>query len=230
MIAKAFQAITYWPIYSALKFFARYKIEGQENLKGLENTGVIFVSNHASYIDPQICGMAMPREGLTPKKFFPLRFLTAYEFFRWFKNPAFFPFSILVAAYARLNASIPVIRGLNNIEQNLAEAIKAVKKGEKIWIYPEGRVSKDGNLQKGKKGAVFLHQKTGAPIVPVGITGNFGILSFKTLLRKNSVKIKIGRPIKSLNTENLDEAISEVMRQIGDLSSLSREKPLNNNL
>ena len=219
MIAKAFQAVTYWPIYSALKFFARYKIEGQENLKGLENTGVIFASNHASYIDPQICGMAMPREGLTPKKFFPLRFLAAYEFFRWFKNPALFPFSILVAAYVRLNASIPVIRGLNNIEQNLVKAIEAVKNGDKVWIYPEGRVSKDGNIQKGKKGVVFLHQKTGAPIVPVGIIGNFGILSFKTLLRKNSVKIKIGRPIRSLIAETPEEAVSEVMRQIGDLVS-----------
>ena len=219
MIAKAFQAVTYWPIYSALKFFARYKIEGQENLKGLENGGVIFASNHASFIDPQICGMAMPRESLTPQKFFPVRFLAAYEFFRWFKNPAFFPFSIIVAAYVRLNASIPVIRGLNNIEQNLVKAIEAVKNGDKVWIYPEGRVSKDGNIQKGKKGVVFLHQKTGAPIVPVGIIGNFGILSFKTLLRKNSVKIKIGRPIRSLIAETPEEAVSEVMRQIGDLVS-----------
>ncbi|MEK9150887.1 MAG: lysophospholipid acyltransferase family protein [Patescibacteria group bacterium] len=221
MIAKAFQSVTYWPIYSALKFFARYKIEGQENLKGLENGGVIFASNHASFIDPQICGMAMPRESLTPQKFFPVRFLAAYEFFRWFKNPAFFPFSIIVAAYVRLNASIPVIRGLNNIEQNLAKAVEAVKNGDKIWIYPEGRVSKDGNIQKGKKGIVYLHQKTGAPIVPVGIIGNFGILSFKTLLRKNSVKIKIGRPIRSLIAETPEEAVSEVMRQIGDLVSLS---------
>ena len=221
MIAKAFQSVTYWPIYSALKFFARYKIEGQENLKGLENGGVIFASNHASFIDPQICGMAMPRESLTPQKFFPVRFLAAYEFFRWFKNPAFFPFSIIVAAYVRLNASIPVIRGLNNIEQNLVKAIEAVKNGDKVWIYPEGRVSKDGNIQKGKKGVVFLHQKTGAPIVPVGIIGNFGILSFKTLLRKNSVKIKIGRPIRSLIAETPEEAVSEVMRQIGDLVSLS---------
>lgn len=219
MTAKAFQAFTYWPIYIFLKFFAHYKIEGQENLKGLENKAVIFVSNHASFIDGQICGVAMPREGFAPKKFFPIRFLAAYEFFRWFKNPAFFPFSILVAVYVRLNACIPVIRGLNNMEQNLAEAIEAAKKGNKIWIYPEGRVSKDGNLQKGKKGAVFLHQKTGAPIVPVGISGNFGIISFKTLLRKNKIAVKIGRPIESLSFETPDEAISEIMRRIGDLSS-----------
>ena len=96
-----------------------------------------------------------------------------------------------------------------------------MKNGDKIWIYPEGRVSKDGNIQKGKKGIVYLHQKTGAPIVPVGIIGNFGILSFKTLLRKNSVKIKIGRPIRSLIAETPEEAVSEVMRQIGDLVSLS---------
>lgn len=219
MTAKAFQALTYWPIYLFLKFFAHYKIEGRENLEGLENKAVIFVSNHASFIDGQICAVAMPREGFAPKKFFPIRFLVAYEFFHWFKNPAFFPFSILVAVYARLNACIPVTRGLNNMEQNLAEAIKAAKKGSKIWIYPEGRVSKDGNLQKGKKGAVFLHQKTGAPIVPVGITGNFGVISFKTLLRKNKIAVKIGRPIESLNFETPDEAISEIMRRIGDLLS-----------
>ena len=55
----------------------------------------------------------------------------------------------------RLNASIPVIRGLNNIEQNLVKAIEALEVGDKVWIYPEGRVSKDGNIQKGKKALCF---------------------------------------------------------------------------
>ena len=55
--------------------------------------------------------------------------------------------------------------------------------------------------------------------MPVGIIGNFGILSFKNAFEKNSVKIKIGRPIRQLIAETPEEAVSEVMRQIGDFVS-----------
>src|SRR3990167_1738845 len=74
MIPRAVQQITYWPIYLALKFFFRYRVEGQENLKGLGDKPVIFVSNHASFLAGPICAAAMPRNLVAPVKFNQISF------------------------------------------------------------------------------------------------------------------------------------------------------------
>ncbi|MBU4224020.1 1-acyl-sn-glycerol-3-phosphate acyltransferase [Patescibacteria group bacterium] len=215
-IAKIFQAITYWPIYLFLKFFVHYEIEGQENLRGLENKSIIFASNHASYIDGPISAAAMPRKSFYPHEFFPIRFLVLREFFNW-KNRFSFPFSILMTTYVRINGSIPVDKADGDLLKALGETIKALNNRAHVWIYPEGGMTKDGKLRQGKRGVAFLHQQTKASIVPVGIIGNFGILSTKTLLRKNKVKVKIGKPIYSLGEISLEEGAEKVMSEIAEL-------------
>ncbi|KKQ21702.1 hypothetical protein A2999_01635 [Candidatus Wolfebacteria bacterium RIFCSPLOWO2_01_FULL_38_11] len=215
MIPRIFQQFTYWPTYLALRILFDYKIEGWENIRGLEEKGVIFASNHASYIDGPICAASMPRESLLPKRFFPVRFIIVDEYYRW-NNPFPFPFSIFSAAYVRINGSVPVTRGLNNLQENLAKAVEIVKKGEKLWIFPEGKFTKDGRLQPGKKGVAYLHQETKAPIVPVGIIGNYKILSFKSLFSKNRLKIRIGKPIYSLDSD-LEKGVQTIMSEIARL-------------
>ncbi|MEK7573933.1 MAG: lysophospholipid acyltransferase family protein [Patescibacteria group bacterium] len=211
MIPKVIQQFTYWPIYLTLKFFFRYRVEGQENLKGLEDKAVIFVSNHASYLDGPVCAAAMPRDLVVPHKFFPIRFLVVKEYFNYWKNSFPFPISFLVATYVRANGYILVIKGLGDFRQNLAEAVKALEKGAKIWIYPEGKLTLDGKLQPGKKGAAYLHQTTGALIVPVGLNGTFGILKSK------KIKIKIGKPIDFISKFSLEEGVEKIMREISKL-------------
>ena len=74
------------------KIFFRFKVEGQENLKGLENGPVIFASNHNSYIDGGIAGASLLKGSLHPKKFFPVRYLVGSEYFKW----KYFPVNIFV--------------------------------------------------------------------------------------------------------------------------------------
>lgn len=215
-IAKIFQAITYWPIYWTLKFFVHFKIEGQENLKGLENKAIIFASNHASYIDGPISAASMPRDSWYPRDFFPIRFLVLKKFFGIFGQFPF-PISLPVTFYVWINGSIPIERTGGDLFKALRAAIKELKNSAKVWIYPEGGMPKDGKLQPGKRGVTFLHQQTGAPIVPVGILGNYGILSPKTLLRKNKLKVRIGKPIYSLGNVSLEEGTKIVMSKIAEL-------------
>lgn len=216
-VAKFTQAVTYWPTYLILKFFVCYKVEGQENLNDLEDKGVIFASNHASYIDGPISAASMPRSGWYPKKFFPMRFLAAKNYFNW-NNPFPFPLSIFAAAYVRLNGSIPVLRGKDiPMGEKLNEALKKLMQKQKIWIYPEGKITKDGNLQEGKPGMVFLHQKSGALIVPVALIGTFGILSLKNILKRQKVKVKIGKPINSLRGLTIEENVGIIMSRIQEL-------------
>lgn len=111
----------------------------------------------------------------------------------------------------------------------MAEALKALRRGEKIWIYLEGGLPGKGKIRKGRNGVAFLHQQTGAPIAPVGIIGNGYLLnrripflpSLMSLLRLNRVKVVIGKPIYSLGNLNLEEGASVVMDEITQLIKFS---------
>ncbi len=219
-MAKVFQVLSYWPTYLLLRFFVHFEVRGQENLKGLEDRAVIFASNHASYLDGPISAAALPRRKgeLLPGKFFPIRFLVHERFFRWRY--------LLVAFYVRLNGSLEVGRTEGDLKKSLSETIEALRNGEKIWIFPEGRMTRDGKLQQGRRGVAYLHRETGAPVVPVGISGNFGILSWKTLLRRNMVFVNIGNPIYSLDNPgnvSLEKGATKVIAAIGDV--MARKSP-----
>ena len=211
-IAKIFQAITYWPIYLLLKFFVCFEVNGQENLKGLENKAIIFASNHTSYIDGPICAAAMPRNGFYPKDFFPIRFLAMEKYFKWYY--------LIVALYVWINGSIKIFKAGGDLEKALADTIKALENNNRVWIYPEGGITKDGSIRSGKRGIAYLHQRTGAPIVPVCLNGTFKILSFKTLFFAKKVKINIGKPIYSLSDLTLEEGTDKIMSEISKLKNI----------
>lgn len=211
MLSKTFQIFTYWPTYLILKVFADYRIEGRENLIGFENRAVIFASNHASYIDGPVCAAACP------KRFFPIRFLVTKEYYKWI-NPFIFPLSIFAAAYVRINGSILVQKTGGDLNKSLFRTIKALNNGATIWIYPEGRLTKDGKIQQGKRGIAYLHQQTKAPIIPVGIIGTYKISFSKLILRESKIKVKIGKPIYSLGNASLEQGVDKVMGEIKKLA------------
>lgn len=221
-IARVVQKVTYWPTFLILKFFIHYQVEGQENLKGLEDKGVIFASNHASYLDSTISTASMPRDLLYPDKFFPICSLAYDRLFKIKGHYFSFPLSLFVSAYVIYNGSIPVAKAGGDLQKALGSAVNALKDGIKIWIFPEGRMTMDGKLQIGQRGVAFLHQQTGAPIVPVALIGTFGILSKGLLLRKKRVKVKIGKPIYLLEGSkekdfSLEAGAEEVMSAIAEL-------------
>ncbi len=122
-----------------------------------------------------------------------------------------------MTGYVLVNGSIPIDKTGGDLFKALGETIEALKNNARVWIYPEGGITKDGKLRPGKRGVAFLHQQTRAPIVPVAITGNFGILSPKIFSRKNNVKVKIGKPIYSLGKSNLEEGTNIIMSEIASL-------------
>jgi 1-acyl-sn-glycerol-3-phosphate acyltransferase len=218
MIAKIFQAITYWPFLIFAKIFFKYQTEGQENLEGLENKPVIFASNHASYIDHPFCGYAIPRTkgSFYPKDFFPLRFLALRQLFSW-RNFFPFPISLIAMLYVRINGSLPVEKTKGDLKKALAHVVDEINKKAKIWIYPEGRMTLDGKIGPGKRGVAYLHQETGAPIVPVGLSGTFGLNNPLNLFRRRKIKVKFGEPIYSLGDVSLEGGMEKVMNEIKKL-------------
>jgi 1-acyl-sn-glycerol-3-phosphate acyltransferase len=68
----------------------------------------------------------------------------------------------------------------------VAAAADALRSGLHILIFAEGTRSKDGRLAGFKRGPFYLAKETGAPIVPVAISGT------QRLMRKGSIAISPG--------------------------------------
>jgi 1-acyl-sn-glycerol-3-phosphate acyltransferase len=78
----------------------------------------------------------------------------------------------------RMGDFIPVERGgkRDAAQASVIAAGKALAKGLNILVYPEGTRSRDGRLSAFKKGPFYLAMETGAPIVPVVISGTEGMM------------------------------------------------------
>lgn len=73
-------------------------------------------------------------------------------------------------------------------------ASEALAKGRALGIAPEGTRSKTGHLQEGKPGTIMLALKTGAPIVPVALTGTEDALKKLAHLRRPRITATFGEP------------------------------------
>jgi 1-acyl-sn-glycerol-3-phosphate acyltransferase len=151
----------------------------------------ILVSNHQSYLD-----IIFDAYLCVPRKF---HFIGQIEGFK----P---PLKWFIAAVYFLSGVIPLNRKDDYSREKVVDlAIKVLKKGDVLIIYPEGRRSVNGEIQEGKWGVARIFLKTGVPILPAGIKGAFELLPPHGKLKiKKIVKINIGQPL--FFKEELSEA------------------------
>jgi 1-acyl-sn-glycerol-3-phosphate acyltransferase len=78
----------------------------------------------------------------------------------------------------------------------LMGAIRVVKTGGAVLIFPEGTRSTDGTRQPAQPGIGMIVAKTGAPVVPVRITGSFEAFPRGTSCpRLAPVQVSVGRAL-----------------------------------
>ena len=76
-------------------------------------------------------------------------------------------------------------------------ALEALAAGRPIAIFPEGTRSRDGHLKAGKSGAALLAMRSGAPLLPVGISGTHRIFPDGSKLpHPTRIVIRIGEPFR----------------------------------
>jgi 1-acyl-sn-glycerol-3-phosphate acyltransferase len=133
--------------------------------EGFENIPVgracVFMCNHVSNLDPPILMPAIPTRCSVMLK----------------KELMSIP---ILGTAMTLGGFIPVERGHRRdaAQATVAAASKAIADGLNIVVFPEGTRAVDGRLSTFKKGPFFLAMQTGAPVVPVAISGT------ETMLRK----------------------------------------------
>ncbi len=137
---------------------SRIHIEG--DLAAIPREGpVIIAANHASNFDAVVLGA-----WLTPALGRRIHWLGKKELFAW-----------PVVGWAAGNSGVhPVDRGAADADAfRLAKRI--LDEGQVLFVFPEGTRSADGALQAARDGVAVLALRTGAAIVPIGISGSNGV-------------------------------------------------------
>lgn len=170
----------------------RVKVEGTENIPKDKSQPLIYCGNHRTYADPPLIVVTAKRH---------VRFLAKEELR---KNPLF-------AFLGVVFDGIYVKRDSKDVTA-LKTTLKALKNGESIALFPEGTRNGMEKGEKAKDGAAFFAVKTGAKVIPVGISG--GEKPFKKMT------IRYGEPLdfSGRSKDELDEITDEIMEKIVELA------------
>ncbi len=173
--------MTFWYLlgYSLSKAIAKtffnYRVIGAENM--IEKGPCIIAANHCSYLDPPLVGVACQRA------------------IHYLARKSLLDIPVLGPILPELNV-IPVDQK-NADRSALMGAIRVVKNGGAVLIFPEGTRSHDGKLQPAQPGIGMIAAKTGAPVVPVRISGSYNAFPKGARVpRFAPVKIEISRAIQ----------------------------------
>lgn len=165
----------------------RFEVSGTENIP--KDGAFILCGNHISAYDPIALAAFSKRQ---------LRFMAKQELFK--TQP--------LGGFLKALGAFPVNRGTTDM-QAYRNSINALKEGYGFLIFSQGTRMTD--FENAKGGVAVFALKSGAPVVPVGITGPYRF--------RSKVKIKIGEPIsmeKYQGQKVKTELINEVMGVIAE--------------
>ncbi|HTY45828.1 MAG TPA: lysophospholipid acyltransferase family protein [Patescibacteria group bacterium] len=161
--------------------------------------GFIIATNHASFLDPVAVGIAATRR---------LNFMARHTLF---SNPVFGWILLRVGAF-------PVKRGSTDISA-IKEAIRRVKNGGGLLLFPEGTRSQPGEQLNPRAGIGFLVEKLAVPVIPAFIDGTQKALpKGAKRIKREKVTITFGRPLalpKTGSREDVAQAIMDSIRALG---------------
>jgi 1-acyl-sn-glycerol-3-phosphate acyltransferase len=131
----------------------KIEVRGREQLQPGRN--YIFMSNHASNLDPPVLIPVIPgRCSVLVKK-------------ELFRVP-------VLGTGMRLAQLVPVDHSDQEAAiESVRAAIAVMKQGFHMLIYPEGTRTSDGHLLPFKKGPFHLAMDSGVPVIPVTILGTY---------------------------------------------------------
>ncbi|MEK4485362.1 lysophospholipid acyltransferase family protein [Psychrobacillus sp. FSL H8-0484] len=178
-------------VYTALKPIYRFEVIGADNFP--KDGGILLCTNHINALDPPVVGINAPR---------PVNFMAKEELFR-------IPLlkSILPGVHA-----FPVKRGMSDRDA-LRRAIKLLKEGEVVGLFPEGTRSKDGKLGKGFSGAGFFALRGEANVVPCAIVGPYKPFRRLKVVYGNAIDMQPYRE-KKASPEEVTEVIMANIAQL----------------
>lgn len=169
------------------------KVEGTENVPKA-GPGILMI-NHIAFIDSLVTLNYAPRNAV------PLAKIEVYNY-------------PLIGIFPKLWGVIPVTR--EGVDRGaIRMALEVLEAGEMILLAPEG--TRGPALQQGKEGVAYLASRSGAPIIPVAITGSKGFPAVRFFSRRwkgPGANVRFGQPL--FVREAYRQARREDLRKITD--------------
>ncbi|HET6881072.1 MAG TPA: lysophospholipid acyltransferase family protein [Pirellulales bacterium] len=175
--------------------FMQVRVSGREFMP--REGGVLVLSNHQSFYDPVLIGLACDRR---------LNFLARDGLF------GFAPFRWLIQS---LDA-IPIDQQGSALA-GLKETLRRLKRGEPVLIFPEGMRTFDGEVAPLKPGFCTLAKRAAVPLLPVAMEGAYEAWPrWRLLPGLCTIHIQFGDPISPETAAAYDERqlLEEVERRI----------------
>lgn len=214
IIAASEPSLAYWACYAPITLALRgvlrclaprYRVTGRGNIP--TRGPVLLAPNHIADLDPPAIMLSACR---------PLWFMAKKELF---EMPVLGDFIAFAQAF-------PVERGgADRVALKRAETL--LKAGQGVVVFPEGRLSENGELQPLLPGVAMLALRAGVPVVPVGLCGTNAILPYGQSIPRPTlarVSVHFGAPLdfsdlaalssreqRSSALERLEKALREAM-------------------
>ncbi|THU05438.1 MFS transporter [Lampropedia puyangensis] len=160
----------------------RFKIQGREHIP--EHGPAILACNHVSFVDAVLLMAASPR---------PIYFIMDY---RIFKNP-------VLGFIFRMAKAIPIAPQRENpkaFDAAFEKAAQALRNGDLVGIFPEGGITRDGQLQRFRRGIQKIVADARAegidtPIVPMALSNLWGSF-FSRIEVRNGQNVAMVKPFR----------------------------------
>lgn len=173
--------------------------------------GCILASNHRSGLDPVVLSLATKRR---------IRFLMAREYY---EMP-------LLNWLFRSLGCIPVNRDGKDLRA-IQQAIRALREGQVIGIFPQGGIRREGEPESGSPGVALLCLRASVPVVPFWVESNRGSGSvFRSILIPSKTTVRAGKPVDYAleigktkpSRDELERVTADILRRIAELG---RDEP-----
>lgn len=143
-------------IYVVMRVCYRFSVHGQENVP--KRGAALVVCNHVSFMDALVLGGGSPR---------PLRFVMDQPIFesRWLKW------------WFQLVGAIPIESERHSpgaLRRTLDEVSHALREGDVVMVFPEGRITPDGDIHAFRRGLETILARDNVPVIPAGLAGLWG--------------------------------------------------------
>ena len=102
----------------------------------------------------------------------------------------------------------------------IKSALRSLKRGMPLVIFPEGGRTPDGEIKPFLPGALFLAIRAKVDIVPVALVGTFELLPMNTYhIKSRSLEMRVGDPISTMgygthDTEALSQKVKEAVEKL----------------
>ena len=186
---------------ATLRLFADCSVDGADHVPPIGP--LIVVANHQSNMDPPLLAASLPRRTM---------FLAKDTLFT---NP-------VSRRFLKAYGAFPLNRGAGDLRA-FRWALGQLERGQMVAVFPEGTRS-PGAMRKAQSGVAQLALKSGAPLLPVGITGTERMGHWLRVVNPTGrLRVRIGTaftlpPIDGRPSKEVLESMADmVMRRVADL-------------